>query len=188
MKIIDNNMERTPMKWKPIPDTDRLYWVNNYGRVESRRYGKKRILKGGKVYKDYKTRYYLRVTITDKEGNRVRYLIHRLVLSLFKGNPENLPQVNHKDGDRTNNRIDNLEWCTQSYNTKHSIHVLGNVPVGNNKAKGDKNPGAKLSWDQVDEIRKQNQLKRKNQSQLAKEYGITRIGINKIVNNKSWIR
>ena len=59
-----------------------------------------------------------------------RYLLHRLVAECFIPNPENKPEVNHKDGDKTNNHISNLEWMTKAENVEHSIKVLGNDGKG----------------------------------------------------------
>lgn len=62
-----------------------------------------------------------------KDGKRVNVKTHRLVATSFISNPENKPLINHKDGDKTNNNVDNLEWCTQSENMLHSFRVLGNM-------------------------------------------------------------
>ena len=57
-------------------------------------------------------------------GKLKSFAIHTLVAKQFIPNPDNLPQVNHKDGNRANNNVDNLEWCTAQYNTRHSFEVL----------------------------------------------------------------
>lgn len=67
---------------------------------------------------------YLNVSISIN-GKPVRKTIHRLVATAFIPNPDCLDQVNHIDGDKTNNKIDNLEWCSRSNNMKHAVRVLG---------------------------------------------------------------
>jgi len=62
---------------------------------------------------------YLQVGLT-KDKKYKSYLIHRLVAEAFIPNPDNLPEVNHKDEDKTNNHVDNLEWCDSSYNMNYS--------------------------------------------------------------------
>lgn len=82
-----------------------MYFVSSCGEVINRR-GKR--LKG-----ELNSVGYRRVNLSGK-----RHFIHRLVATEYIPNPDNLPVVNHIDGDRTNNRSDNLEWCTRSYNVQ----------------------------------------------------------------------
>ena len=102
-------------EWRPIEGYEGLYEVSNIGRVRSvdRFYYR---LHKGKVLSPTKDRYgYLTVTL-NCNGKSKTIKIHRLVAQAFLPNPDNLPQVNHKDEDKTNNNVDNLEWCTAKYN------------------------------------------------------------------------
>lgn len=89
---------------------------------------------------------YNRVCLTRKDGQKQSYLVHRLVAKKFIPNPHNLPQVNHKDGDKDNNSVDNLEWVTGQQNVKHSVKT-GLIK------RGDDRPNAKLSAKAVKELR-----------------------------------
>lgn len=65
---------------------------------------------------------YLCVTLC-KNGKRKTYYIHRIVSEAYLPNPENLPQVNHKDENKTNNCLQNLEWCSAKYNNNYGTHI-----------------------------------------------------------------
>lgn len=97
--------------WCPIKGFEGLYEVSDKGRVKSIGYGKERILKPRR-----NTRGYLRVNIY-KNGEQKTYLVHRLVAKTFTPNPHNLPEVNHKDENKENNSVQNLEWCSEKYNS-----------------------------------------------------------------------
>lgn len=99
--------------WKDIKGYEGKYQVSNLGNVKSLNYnntGKERILIPGK-----QTSGYLCVVLS-KNGIHKTFTIHRLIAQTFINNTQNLPEVNHIDEDKTNNRVDNLDWCTAEYN------------------------------------------------------------------------
>lgn len=100
--------------WKVLPDTDGKYLVSNTGEVKSLK-RKDPLVLAKACDKDG---YHL-VTIRSKEWKPTQK-VHRLVALLFLPNPYKLSEVNHKDEDKTNNNVSNLEWCTTQYNTKYS--------------------------------------------------------------------
>lgn len=111
--------------WLPVVGYEEAYEVSNLGNVRSLSGGHR----GGKVLKQSNNkRGYLFVGLY-KNGKSTPSITHRIVAKAFIPNPENKPQVNHKDGVRSNNIVTNLEWNTQSENIKHSFDVLGRVPV-----------------------------------------------------------
>ena len=70
-----------------------------------------------------------------KEGIKKRYMCHRIVAQEFISNPNNKPYINHIDGNPANNRVENLEWCTQEENEQHSINILGKTMKGKTNPK-----------------------------------------------------
>lgn len=99
--------------WKDIKNYENKYQVSNSGRIKSLK--KDIILKPSVHYKGY-----LEVKLYKNNSSKV-FKIHRLVASAFIPNPENKPQVNHIDGNKQNNCVDNLEWNTQSENQLHAF-------------------------------------------------------------------
>ena len=113
--------------WKPIEGYEGLYEVSSLGNVRSldrRVKGKdgKIIRHIGLTLKPSSCRGYLHV-ILNKDGHFKACTVHRLVANAFIPNADNKPQINHIDGDKANNRVDNLEWVTQSENIRHSYET-----------------------------------------------------------------
>ena len=115
-------------EWRPIAGYEGLYEVSSLGRVRSldrvttrlSRWGTEITLKvkGGILQPENHTNGYQSVMLCNN-GCRVRLLVHRLVAKAFVPNPDNLPEVNHKDECKKNNRADNLEWCDRVYNVNY---------------------------------------------------------------------
>ena len=99
--------------WKNINDR---YQVSNLGNVRSVNYMNTGIIKLLKQFKSYNG--YIRVGLSI-DGKLKNLLVHRLVAQAFIPNPNNLPQINHKDEDKTNNVVGNLEWCDQRFNNEY---------------------------------------------------------------------
>ena len=102
--------------WKPVEGYEGRYEVSNFGRVRSFAQDSR----GGKIKAGHPThKGYRHILLYDGRGGKRWYPIHRLVAAAFLPNPGNLPQVNHKDEVKTNNRVDNLEWYTNDYNMNY---------------------------------------------------------------------
>ena len=102
--------------WKDIDGYEGLYRVSNLGRVKSLKQGKEKILKQVLVNN------YLAISLY-KNNEKKLCKVHRLVCQTFLLNPQNLPQVNHKDENKTNNKVDNLEWCDVKYNNNYGTRT-----------------------------------------------------------------
>ena len=103
--------------WKPVVGYEGHYQVSNFGRVKSIKFGKERILKPKKNKFGY-----LCINLY-KNNIKKEYKVHRLVAEAFIDNPDNLPQVNHRDENKLNNNADNLEWCTHEYNINYGTRT-----------------------------------------------------------------
>lgn len=109
--------------WKPVDGFDGYYEVNNLGNVRSVRYNHKgKMIYSRSVKPFVKSNGYLGMVLS-KQSYRTNCLIHRLVATAFLDNPSNLPEVNHIDGNKLNNAVSNLEWCSSSDNLHHAYQT-----------------------------------------------------------------
>jgi hypothetical protein len=153
--------------WKDIQGYEGLYQVSNLGRVKSlprRIVDRKnnRFFKG-RVLKSYLDKDGYPTTIMSNKNKKRVIHVHRLVAETFIPNPENKGTVNHIDGNKQNNRVGNLEWCTQLENIRHAFSMgLKN----NNHCTGEANYASKLSESDV-------KFMRANFISRSKDFGIT---------------
>jgi len=115
------------------------------------------------------------------KGRNYRYLVHRLIAEAFVPNPNSLPEVDHLDGSRTNSAADNLEWCT------HQENISRNVAEGRTRdSRGMSNQKARLSEDDVIEIRDLYDHGIYTQAEIAKLYGIGWSTVHNVVRRFTW--
>lgn len=154
--------------WKDIEGYEALYQVSDIGRVRSLdRFGKgrgdvqsRRVFHGQILLQPIYRDLYPSVSLC-KNGKVKRFYTHRLVALAFNPNPSGKPQINHINGVKTDNRAENLEWCTTQENSMHSCESgLSKVGV--------KHYLAKFTEDQVRAIRSD----RRTQEAIAIEYGV----------------
>ena len=165
--------------WKEVKDYEGIYQVSNLGRIKSlsrlnlRGFKiKEKIIKGG-----IDTHGYQMINLT-KDGIRKTILVHRLVSKHYICNAFDKPDVNHKNGIKTDNRVSNLEWSTTQENVTHAYEN----GLCSSKT-GAENGRALLNESQVLEIR---QIKNKKISKIAIEYNVSWSCISSIINRKTW--
>lgn len=117
-------------KWKDVVEYEGIYKVSNTGKVWSIR--NNRLLKTKKNNRDY-----IQVNLS-KDGVQKTHLLHRVVAIAFIENPNCYPQVNHKDENKNNNCVDNLEWCTNKYNRNYGTGYARSVANRNHIEIGKK--------------------------------------------------
>lgn len=175
--------------FKDIEGYEGLYAVNENGNIWSYEkispIGNKGgvINRGGFVLKTYCTKRTAHQKVwLYKDGIRKQHQVHRLVAQAFIPNPENLPLINHKDCDPTNNNVSNLEWCTAKQN---SIHAYQNGRWTPPNQLGSANSNSKFTDDDVQQIRKLHESIG-SCAEIARQYKVNPKTINQIVNRKRW--
>ena len=126
---------------------------------------------GHKLKPQLNNKGYLRIVL-----GKQTYFVHRLVAMIYIPNPNNLPQVNHKDGNKLNNSVENLEWCSNLENRQHAL------------ANGLHLTGEQCSWAKLTEKEVIEILKNKTipSEILAKKYNVSKCTIEDIKHNKTW--
>ena len=161
--------------WKDIKGYEGLYQVSSLGRVKRTYKNKKeRILK---IY--LRKDGYFQIQLSNQSKFK-QFLIHRLIAHAFIPNPDNKPFINHINGVRNDNRIENLEWCTNKENIHHAIKN------GSRNDKGENNPNSKLTEEQIRTIKwllKNSNLKQK---EIANMFNVHPTHISSIKRNKYW--
>lgn len=108
--------------WVSIKDYENLYQVSNYGNIRSldKKDSLGRFVKGKNMKPIVRKDGYLDITL-HKDGKGKHFLLHRLIAETFIDNPNDYKEINHKDENKANNNINNLEWCSRSYNINYGI-------------------------------------------------------------------
>ena len=169
--------------WRDIAGYEGSYQVSNMGRVRSldRKDGRGNQIKGRMLILHKNRNGYLQAAIFSKGKTKLSY-VHRLVAQAFIPNAKQLKCVNHKDENKTNNIVDNLEWCDHKYNNNYGklTHEFRS-----NNVSGEKHPQSKLTKEQVLSIR---ELHKKGHSitNLSKQYGVCRQHIWEIIKQTKW--
>lgn len=172
-------LEESKDEWKDIPGTEGVYQASRAGFF--RKSKSQKALKG-EIINGY-TRIFVRIN-----GEPKRVMAHRLILLTFKENPENKPFVNHLNCERSDNRLENLEWCTASENIRYAFDYGKTRPFRGHLGTRN-NRGSKLTETIVLKIRKEIRdigLKRGRRTELSKKYGITMGTLWAVVKGKTW--
>lgn len=181
--------------WRDVKDYESLYAVSSFGRMKSydrevlQSYGVKVILKG-KIFKQSKINGYRAAGLV-KDGKRKTVRLHILIAQAFLPNPENKPQVNHKNGIKWDNRVENLEWATPSENGKHAYrsglnHVSEYQKIKTSQCtRGSLQQSSVLKEADIPIIRKMKQSGMTNKK-IAENFNVNRETIGYIIRGKTW--
>lgn len=180
--------------WKDIPDYEGLYQASDLGQVRSlnrevpmfhgliKRKTTRKLR--GKIIRQYKNKNgYMSVSLS-ANGKHKTHRVHRLVMLSFVGVPPNEKNINHKDGNKANNCLSNLEYVTRSENQIHAYTILG-VKAKGPKIYGEKNHASVLTRNQVVEIHRMSKSGKSHRS-IARYFDITHQAVGYILRGRNW--
>ncbi|MFA5186862.1 MAG: NUMOD4 domain-containing protein [Patescibacteria group bacterium] len=161
-------MKKKNEKWENVPGYEGRYLISDHGRLFSIDFGIVKLQKDRDGYQIYRL---------SRPGSEETRKIHRLVLSAFIGVSNK--QVNHKNGRKADNRLCNLEYCTDAENKEHAVSL-------GLHAHGERAGGARLTAADIRYIRREYAKGHTLQKDLSKQFGVLRQCIGKIVNRQRW--
>ena len=159
--------------WRPVVGHEDHYEVSSDGAIRKRL--------DGKLVGQWPN--YLGYMVVRLSQPRVMRLVHRIVAESFIPNPNSLPVVNHLDSNRQNNYYSNLEWCTQRHNLAHAT-ALGRMP--RDFWKNRRSPNAKMSNQQVSEIRTLRLAGGWSLGALGKQFGLSKRAVGRLVSRETY--
>ncbi len=160
-------------EWRPLVGYEADYAVSNHGRVKRT----SSTTRTDRLFVGQNTSHGYRSAALTVQCKTKHVYIHRAVAMAFIPNPQSLRYVNHIDGDKTNNRLENLEWATPRANLIHRSRVLG-------KEIGDSHHNSTLRSHQIPTIREM--AKRTRHGVIAAQFGVSREAISAAVRGKTW--
>ncbi len=169
------------MRWKPIPGFAGIYEISETGDIVRTATHGQQPKAIRRIIRPYKKNGYLAITIQFHQ-TRERFYVHRLMYETFRSPIPSGLEINHRDGNRENNRLDNLELVTRSDNMLHCFRELN---PSLNRVRGTQHHKAKLTPQDVENIVK---LSRAGSSQreIAQMYGVSKNSIRLILKGKNW--
>ncbi|MEO1690729.1 MAG: NUMOD4 domain-containing protein [Cyanobacteria bacterium J06631_6] len=179
-----------PEVFVDIPGYEGYYQVSNYGKVRSldrvikEKTGKTQTLKGRVLKLRINPGGYYYIGL-GKNGTKATFAIHQLVAQAFIPNPYNKKTVNHLDGNKLNNSVANLEWCTYSENLEHAYKTGLRRAVKSSEV-ASKNYKRKLTEQQVREIKRLLARGNLTHREIAKKFSVARSTITEIKSGRRW--
>lgn len=174
------SIPQRPAERRPIPGYEGIYEINTVGDVFVVSTDFRRRKSGQTIKPSPLPDGYICVSLC-KDGKTVKRSVHSLVLRTFRPTDDPSLEVNHRDGNKANNSLSNLEWMSHGDNMRHARTIPGTWKC----LRGERVGGVKLTADKVREIRRL-QKQGLTQRDLSKMYGVSQVAIGFIVRRRTW--